>query len=161
MGFWEHHQVQSRRLQIVKKLAFTILHSNMNWWPGIFSTDTRKSIDAEKTWWQSITMEGSQGVDRFPVNLTVNLGKTYDVTYIRLKFQSPRPASFAIYKKIRPDPALPGMVAKPFLFLLSATFQQSILKGYVFHNVLDHSLKQAFLDAFPARRDRRTFWVFT
>ena len=57
-------------------------------------------------------MEGSQGVDRFPVNLTVNLGKTYDVTYIRLKFQSPRPASFAIYKKIRPDPALPGLVAK-------------------------------------------------
>ena len=67
-------------------------------------------------------MEGSQGVDRFPVNLTVNLGKTYDVTYIRLKFQSPRPASFAIYKKIRPDPALPGMVAKPF-FLLSAALK--------------------------------------
>ena len=37
-------------------------------------------------------------------------GKTYDITYIRLKFFSPRPASFAIYKKNRrqhpadPDP---------------------------------------------------------
>jgi laminin gamma 1 len=32
-------------------------------------------------------------------------GKAYDITYVRLKFQSPRPASFAIYKKSRRDPA--------------------------------------------------------
>ena len=77
-------------------------------------------------------MEGSQGVDRFPVNLTVNLGKTYDVTYIRLKFQSPRPASFAIYKKIRPDPALPGMVAKPFLFYSLQLFNNQFSKVMCF-----------------------------
>jgi coxsackievirus/adenovirus receptor len=33
------------------------------------------------------------------VNLTLHLGKAFDVSYIRLKFFSPRPASFAIYKK--------------------------------------------------------------
>ena len=35
------------------------------------------------------------------------LGKAYDVTYVRLKFNSPRPASFAIYKKSRINPGLP------------------------------------------------------
>ena len=34
-------------------------------------------------------------------------GKAYDITYVRLKFQSPRPASFAIYKKDRRNPASP------------------------------------------------------
>ena len=33
-------------------------------------------------------------------------GKAYDITYVRLKFQSPRPASFAIYKKDRRNPAV-------------------------------------------------------
>ena len=34
-------------------------------------------------------------------------GKAYDVTYVRLKFHSPRPASFAIFKKSRINPGLP------------------------------------------------------
>jgi hypothetical protein len=34
-------------------------------------------------------------------------GKAYDITYVRLKFQSPRPASFAIYKKDRRDASQP------------------------------------------------------
>lgn len=33
------------------------------------------------------------------VNLTLILGKSYDITYVRLKFISPRPESFVIYKK--------------------------------------------------------------
>jgi hypothetical protein len=31
------------------------------------------------------------------------LGKAYDITYVRLKFQSPRPESFAIYKRTTSD----------------------------------------------------------
>lgn len=33
------------------------------------------------------------------VSLTISFGKTYVITYVQLKFHSPRPESFAIYKK--------------------------------------------------------------
>lgn len=51
-----------------------------------------------KTHWQSSTMVHNI---QYPnsVNLTLNLGKAYEITYIRLTFFSSRPESFAIYKK--------------------------------------------------------------
>ena len=33
------------------------------------------------------------------INLTLHLGKAFEITYVRLRFHSPRPESFAIYKK--------------------------------------------------------------
>lgn len=54
------------------------------------------------TWWQSRTMyEGVQ----FPnqVNLTLKLGKAFDITYIRIWFWSPRPESFYISKRTTKD----------------------------------------------------------
>ncbi|XP_022105755.1 laminin subunit gamma-1-like [Acanthaster planci] len=68
--------------------------------PPKYLTDYHK--EKKMTWWQSDTMfEGIQ----FPnsVNLTISLGKAFSITYIRLKFYSARPESFAIYKRTSHD----------------------------------------------------------
>ncbi|XP_025016968.1 laminin subunit gamma-1-like [Tetranychus urticae] len=54
--------------------------------------------NAAQSWWQSETMY--DGIE-YPktVNITLHLGKSYDVTYIRLLFNSLRPESLAIYKR--------------------------------------------------------------
>ena len=68
--------------------------------PYEHSSQALTDINSEDkiTWWQSDTMyEGIQYPSQ--VNLTLNLAKAFDITYVRLLFQSPRPESFAIYKR--------------------------------------------------------------
>ena len=61
------------------------------------------------TWWQS----DSLFTNKFPVRIILDLGKTFDVTFIRLVFNSPRPHSFAIYKK---SSTAKGAKWKPFQY---------------------------------------------
>ncbi|PVD22260.1 hypothetical protein C0Q70_18068 [Pomacea canaliculata] len=68
--------------------------------PPEFMTDFNNNDNW--TWWQSETMlEGIQ----YPVtvNLTLHLNKAFDITYVRIRFVSPRPESFAIFKRTRED----------------------------------------------------------
>ena len=66
--------------------------------PPHYMTDIKD--DKNRTWWQSHTLLDN----KFPVELVLDLGKTFDITYIRIRFHSPRPHSFAIYKKSSTDP---------------------------------------------------------
>ncbi|XP_028353183.1 laminin subunit gamma-3 [Physeter macrocephalus] len=63
-----------------------------------YLTDFHSQDDS--TWWQSPSV--AFGV-QYPtsVNITLNLGKAYEITYVRLKFHTSRPESFAIYKRSR------------------------------------------------------------
>lgn len=61
-----------------------------------FLTDFHRN--EEPTWWQSQSMYyGIQHPNS--VNITLHLGKAFEITYIRLKFYTSRPESFAVYKR--------------------------------------------------------------
>ena len=51
----------------------------------------------EHTWWQSETL--FEGKWPQQINLTLSLGKDFEITYVRVRFHSPRAESFAIFKK--------------------------------------------------------------
>ena len=78
-----------------------------------YLTDVEED-DEKMTHWQSVTMNqgvhelhGPEDNQKEGVNLTMNLMKSFDITYVRLKFSSPRPETFAIYKKNRREPWKP------------------------------------------------------
>ena len=60
-----------------------------------FLTDT----ESKTTWWQSQTLDAADLQYPANVSLTLHLEKAYEITYVRLKFYSPRPESLIIEKR--------------------------------------------------------------
>lgn len=86
--------------------------------PASYITDIKD--DQNRTWWQSETLLDNP--DK-PVTITLDLMKSFDVSYIRIRFRSPRPESMAIYKRTSTDPNAPWIPYQYFSASCEKTYK--------------------------------------
>uniref|UniRef100_A0A8C2HI91 Laminin, gamma 1 n=1 Tax=Cyprinus carpio TaxID=7962 RepID=A0A8C2HI91_CYPCA len=96
----EEYCLQTGVTGVTKSCHICDARDRRNYHGAGFLTDYNTQPDT--TWWQSQTMLA--GI-QYPnsINLTLHLGKAFDITYVRLKFHTSRPESFAIYKRTSED----------------------------------------------------------
>ncbi|XP_037538375.1 laminin subunit gamma-1 [Nematolebias whitei] len=101
----EEYCVQTGATGVTKSCHICDARDPRNHHNPAYLTDYNTQQDT--TWWQSQTMLA--GI-QYPnsINLTLHLGKAFDITYVRLKFHTSRPESFSIYRRSSEDgPWLP------------------------------------------------------
>ena len=110
-----HYCVQSGRIGLQRACEICDSRNKTLERPARYMNDIVKEI---VTWWQSDTLFDN----KYPVRIILDLGKTFDITYVRITFHSPRPQSFAIYKK--------SSTAKDDKWIPFQYFAQSCMKTY-------------------------------
>lgn len=87
--------VQSARIGLQKTCEVCNANESELAHPANYMNDLVDDNLKGVTWWQSDTLLEN----KYPVKIILDLGKTFDITYVRITFHSPRPQSFAIFKR--------------------------------------------------------------
>ena len=110
--------VQSERIGLQKTCEICDAKTPNLSHPVSYMNDHVDENEKRVTWWQSNTLLNKKG----PVRIILDLGKTFDITYVRITFHSSRPQSFAIFKKSR---TTNGAKWTPFQY-----YSRTCLKSY-------------------------------
>ncbi|KAF3857656.1 hypothetical protein F7725_010857 [Dissostichus mawsoni] len=95
----EEYCVQTGATGVTKSCHICASGDPSNHHSAGYLTDYNNQQDT--TWWQSQTMLAGSSTPTSSTSRCTSVSKAFDITYVRLKFHTSRPESFAIYKRTR------------------------------------------------------------